>query len=219
MSSSYYKGSGSTAINVRNIVTGSGVEKVGVFEDFPTLSSTNYAKMRPLPLNYSDSSGDLMIASTANNDCYTVAGTKTEAVPSGAKQVRVISLSAGGGAGGTGGGLKVTSNNTNPFYNQAKCYSPGGSGALGGYGNYYYSNSNISIGGVANIDVTVGSGGSAGNDGASKSTKNKSGAKAGDGNSGGNGGPSYIKIANSSYVIVYGGQGGAGGGGQLEMRL
>ena len=180
MTSNYHKGQ----IDIRNIVTGTGVKNVGVFEEFPTIESTNYAKMRPLPLNYSDNqdnSGDLMNESMANNDCYTVAGTNTAAVPSGAKQVRVISLSAGGGVGGNGGNIKVTSNNNNPFTNNAKSNCSGGPGQLGGYGSYYYSNnSNISIGGAANIVVTVGAGGAAGINGGSISTKNKSGAKAGD---------------------------------------
>ena len=224
MSSKYHKGQ----IDIRNIVAGSGVTKVGVYKDFPKLESTNYANMRPLPLNYSNSSGDLSNVATASNESfnitsnstitkvpdgekYTTVGTTTISVPHGAKAIRYVTLSGGGGQGGNGGSMKMTNNDN--FWGTYSCTANGGTGAIGGCGFYTYSNGDIiSIGGAENIDITVGAGGFRGNNGSNGSSKNKSGAKAPDGNNGGAGGSSYIKVGSRNYIgRTVGGNGGQKG--------
>jgi len=210
-----------TAIDIRNIVTGSGVSQVGEFQDFPTLESTTYENMRPLLLNYSNTennSGDLMNVAAASNNCYTFAGTNTVPVPNGAKAIRVISLSGAGGQGGAGGKMRMTSNQATG--KPDRCTANGGGAGLGGYGKYSYSDNDISLNGETTIKVTVGPGGGAGSTGWSGSSKNKSGAKAGWGNDGGPGGSSYVKIGSDRHVTSTGGNGGGGGeGGKGSAKI
>ena len=200
-----------TAIDIRNIVTGSGVTKVGGYKDFPTLTSSTYAKMKPLLLNYSkngDSSGDLMNSASAFTKLHNSPDSSV-VVPTGAKAIRVISLGGGGGGGGNGGGMKGTAN-----ANNESDWANGGTGGPGGYGTYAYSKEDYPLNGATKIAIAVGNRGGAGTTGINGSTKNKSGATAPPGSPGAAGGASWINIGSvQSLFYGIGGNGGNGGKG------
>jgi hypothetical protein len=129
----------------------------------------------------------------AVNNEYGNPGTHVITPPTWAKYVNVICIGAGGGGGGGG----MYTQNAAPFP-QPDYKNPGGGGGGGGAGAFSANNNPIEIGENV-ITITIGFGGSGGNN------------PAGNGGMGGNGGGTTFTLGNTLEISAPGGTGGMGG--------
>lgn len=177
-------------------------------------SLSNYTGMQPLSFGFNYQGTPINTSYTANSDTFY--SSQTVSIPSGCKSFRYFSIAGGGGGGGNGGDAKATNNDDTNI----KITGNGGAGGEGGYAVYVGGLINSSIiGNYTQFSVEVGNGGTAGTDGASKSTSGYTSGPSNtttgdDGNDGLAGNASYIYFEpNASFGFSPAGNGGNGGTG------
>jgi hypothetical protein len=204
-----YKFKGTDISTITNTTGGVNTIATNYYTGFPATVATNYNMMKPLSLGYTttvnsiDVSNSCTAAYTDYNNTQTI-----NTIPTGAKKFRYILVGGGGGGGGAGGDA-----NSNSYYGDSDATGNGGDGGAGDYSTYLCGIIDI----VNNsLDITIGTGGNVGINGANKSTKggisSSNDTKVGNGNNGNNGNQTYF-VYNSEKTTSNVGTGGKLGNG------
>lgn len=201
MSGFKYKG-----IDIGNQITSNNSNATSFTDYNLSHTTTSYDYQKPLEFNLYENGVSL------HNQCTAAQTTHksdvTDAIPDGAKSVRLLLRGGQGGKGGTAGNATAIAKYVG---NSAK--GNGGNGALGGWNKTLLTNAIIPEG-SKKYDVTIGTLGTTGSTGSDKSTSNGT-TTSGAGGTGGQGGTSSITFFydNTPIIIVdnSGGPGGPGG--------
>jgi hypothetical protein len=206
---SNYKFKGTSISTITNTTGGVNTSIGPYYTGFPATLATTYSMMRPLSLGYTITPSSTDVSNYCTASCTDITNSQTVTVPTGVKKFRYLILGGGGSGGGYGGDAKGNQGDGSGSSN-----GNGGNGGSGGYSVYTVGTLAYSSG---TISVTIGTGGSVGNNGTGNSTKggvagaNPNTANGNNGNSN-PGNESYITFDTVKYTSAGGSRGLNGNG-------
>ena len=211
-----YKFKGTDIANI-TYTTGGISNAVGnTYKGFPPTVSTNFNMSKPLNLGYTVGINKVDVSNSCTASYIDVTSNTTTdvannvSIPTGVKKLRYILIGGGCSGGGFGGNASATYN-----VSDKTAKGKGGNGGDGDYADLVVSNADIPCEGK-NIQVIIGIGGFAANNGASKETDARLGQErstTGDPGNPGNPGKSTNITIGGTNVSAPGGTAAAYGNG------